>query len=124
MPKVKNWTVVLPVLIMLSILLTGCGAKDQTATTEPTVTTTSYTLTHVESGVISYQADEFEANGTLDLCSDGTALLYYGNQEVKLLYDEQNMWSSDNEAELHPYSISGLVLTLDYFSETLTFVQK
>ena len=114
----------LPVMIILSILLTACGKSEQVATTEPTVTATSYTLTHVESGVISYQADEFEAAGTLELNSDGTACLHYGDQDTELIYDDSNMWTSDNETELHPYSISGLVLTLEYFSETLTFVQN
>ena len=110
------------VLLILCILFAGCQKQADTA--QPTVTTTSYTLTHVESGIISYNADEFLATGTLDLHSDGTALLYYGDQVTQLLYDEENMWISDVESQLHPYSISGPVLTLDYYSETLTFLQN
>lgn len=113
---------VLPFLL-LSILFAGCRATEQVETTEPTLTTTSYTLTHVESGIISYAADEFDAVGTLELRSDGIARLNYGDQETELIYDESNMWSADNKTELHPYHISGLVLTLDYFSEKLTFIQ-
>lgn len=109
-------------LLILCVLFAGC--QKQADTTEPTDTTTSYTLTHVESGIISYSADEFQATGTLDLCSDGTARLYYGDQVTQLLYDAENMWTADAEDQLHPYSISGLVLTLDYYSETLTFLQN
>lgn len=112
---------VLPFLL-LNLLFAGCSATEQVETTAPT-STTSYTLTHVESGIISYTADEFDAVGTLELQSDGTARLNYGGRETELIYDESNMWSADNETELHPYHISGLVLTLDYFSETLTFIQ-
>lgn len=110
------------VLLILCVLFAGCQKQADAA--QPTVTTTSYTLTHVESGIISYNADEFQATGTLDLHSDGTAQLYYGDQVTQLLYDEENMWISDAESQLHPYSISGLVLTLDYYSETLTFLQN
>ena len=112
------------VLILPILLLCGCYRQDTAANTDPTVTQTAYILTHVESGVIRYSADEFETAGSLYLYSDGTAQLYYADQTVNLLYDDASMWTSDAENELHPYHISGSVLTLDYYSDTLTFLRK
>lgn len=107
------------------ILYSGCGRQTSEETTTPApVTVTGYILTHVKSGIISYSAEDFQAVGYLELRSDGTAQLTYAEQTEQLLYDADSMWNRETSTEKHNYRISGKVLTLEYYSETLTFLQK
>ena len=112
------------VISSLLLSLTGCQKAEEPATTQPTISSRNFKLTHVDSGIIQYEAEDFNASGSLELHADGTATLHYAGQSVSLLYDESNLWSADAPDELHPYRISGLVLVLEYHTDILTFVAK
>ena len=114
---------ILILIVLAFLLLTGCQkAPEATAPTE--ITTVVYTLTYIDSGMISYDAEAFLMSGSIELNSDGTATLYYEDQIEELLYSEDQMWSEENEDVLHSYTISGQVLVMDYYGDTLTFVHK
>lgn len=109
--------------VLCPALFAGCKQEEPPATVPP-VTAKVYTLTHIDSGIISYSADAFQTSGSLELRSDGTAKLYYADQTADLLYGDGRMWSSDAEDVYHTYSLSGKVLVLEYYAETLTFLEK
>ena len=108
------------------ILWCGCQQKgnEEVTTAPPEITQTEYMLTHVETGIISYDADDFQASGTLILRSDGTGQLTYADRTEQIIYTASTLWDPENASQKHNYRISGKVLTLEYHSETLTFLQK
>lgn len=124
MKKCITLRALLLVVALSLFLLAGCSKNKTQETTQPNITSVTYNLTHIDSGAFSYDADEFQASGKLQLFSDGTATLRYAEQTLSLLYDESNLWSADEPDVLHPYTISGKVLTLEYYTDILTFVEK
>ena len=120
--KVRPIFSIFMILVLWSGVFAGCS-KEEPPATEATVTTVSYMLTHIDSGAFSYSADAFRTSGTLDVHSDGTATLVYAEQTTQLLYDDSNMWSAEDPQTLHAYQRSGMVLVLDYFADTLSFLE-
>lgn len=120
--KVRPIFSIFMILVLWSGVFAGCS-KEEPPTTEATVTTVSYMLTHIDSGAFSYSADAFRSSGTLDVRSDGTATLVYADQTTQLLYDDSNMWSAEDPQTLHTYQQNGKVLVLDYFGDTLSFLE-
>ncbi len=120
--KIRPLFPVFLILVLCAGFFASCG-KENEPTTEPTITVVSYMLTHIDSGAFSYSADEFRTTGSLDIRSDGTATLFYADQTDQLLYDDSNMWSADDTKTLHSYRQNGKVLVLDYFGDTLTFLE-
>lgn len=121
--KNRPFIALLLTAVLCLAMFAGCKQEESPATVPP-VTAKVYMLTHINSGIISYSADEFQTSGSLELYSDGTAKLYYADQTAELLYEDGRMWSLDAEDVYHTYKLSGKVLVLEYYAETLTFLEK
>lgn len=121
--KIRSAAAAWLIFISLALCLFGCN-QQAPAPTEENTSIDTYVLSYIDSGMIGYNAADFQIQGALELKDDGTARLHYDGAILEFCYDSSNMWTKDAPEELYPYTVHNGRLTLQLPAETLVFQKQ